>query len=124
MGANTMRGDFRAGSGIRRVVTSRSWREAEARAVLAELEASGLSVLAFCRRYGVGRQRIGYWRGRLATGEQAGTKPLLVPVRVVGTSAVAECEAIEIVVRGERTVRVRGGFDREVLRRVLEVLEC
>jgi hypothetical protein len=119
-----MRGERRAGGEVRRVVASRYWREADARAVLAEFDASGLGVAAFCRRYGVGPKRIRYWRGRLAGGEGAGRRPTFVPVRVLERAASAGAAAIEIVVRGERTVRVRPDFDDALLRRVLAVLEC
>jgi transposase-like protein len=105
-------------------VDSRYWRAEDARAVLAALEASGLGVGAFCRRYGVGRQRVRYWRRQLAGGQPAAGRPVFLPVRVLETTAGAAAEPIEVVVRGERTVRVRPGFDRELLRRVLEVLEC
>lgn len=121
MGAQGSRGHSLSGSEVRRAVAARRWREAEARTVLAELEASGLEVLDFCRRHGLDPQRIAYWQRRLGGG--AGTKGLLVPVRVVG-SPVIDDEPIEIVVRGERTIRVRSGFDDETLRRVLEVLGC
>ena len=69
-------------------------------------------------------QRIRYWQGRLAGGEGARRRPAFLPVRVLEMAASTSAEAIEIVVRGERTVRVRPGFDGELLRRVLEVLEC
>lgn len=113
-----------AGSGTRRVVASRNWSEAEAQAVLAELEDSGLGVLAFCRRAGIGRERLRYWKRRLSGGKSPSTKSLLVPVRVIGTRSTVDSQAIEIEVRGERTIRVGAGFDRELLLQVLEVLEC
>lgn len=92
--------------------------------MLAALDASGLEVLDFCRRHGLDHQRIGYWQRRLGGGGGARTNGLLVPVRVVGASPVIDEEPLEIVVRGERTIRVRSGFDEETLRRVLEVLGC
>ena len=92
--------------------------------VLGELEATGLSVGAFCRRYGLCRQRLDYWKRRLAVVARPDTKSMLVPVRVVERPPPTESQPIEIEVRGERTVRVRAGFDRDVLRQVLEVLAC
>lgn len=122
MGALALRGHSISGSEVRRAVASRRWREAQARTVLAELDASGLEVVDFCRRHGIDHQRIGYWQRRLGGG--AGTNGLLVPVRVVGSSPGIDEEPIEIVVRGGRTIRVRSGFDEETLRQVLEVLGC
>jgi len=123
MEAQRLRGYLRAGNRIDRAIASRSWSEAEARAVLEEIEASKLSIAAFCRRYGLCRQRLDYWKRRLSDGDRRGNA-VLVPVRVVGTPLSTRSEPIEIDVRGERTVRVRAGFDRELLRQVLDVLEC
>ncbi len=54
--------------GVRRALKSGYWCERDARAVLDELDASGLDLRAFCRRYGIGRERVRYWRRRLAVG--------------------------------------------------------
>ena len=114
----------RSDGSVRRAVESRYWREQDARAVLDELGASGLGMQVFCRRYGVGRQRVRYWQRRLAASEGVTEAPVFLPVRVVTPRLAVADEAIEVVVRGERTVRVRPGFDRALLLRVLEVLEC
>ena len=124
MEAQALRGRVISGDGLRQAVATRRWREPQARAVLAELETSGLDVLDFCRRHGLDHQRIGYWQRRLGNAGGGGTNELLVPVKVVGSRPVVDDDAIEIVVRGERTIRVRSGFDGDALRRVLEVLEC
>jgi hypothetical protein len=105
-------------------VESRYWREQDARAVLDEFGASGLGVQAFCRRYGVSEQRVRYWQRRLAASADVTAAPVFLPVRIVTPRIAVADEPIEIVVRGERTVRVRAGFDQGLLRRVLEVLEC
>ena len=114
----------RSDGSVGRAVESHYWREQDARAVLDELGASGLSLQAFCRRYGVGRERVRYWQRRLRARAGVTDAPVFLPVRVVTPRIAVADEPIEIVVRGERTVRVRPGFDRELLRRVLEVLEC
>lgn len=44
----------------------RRWSEADARVVLAQLERSGDSVLAFARAQGLTAQRIYWWRSRLS----------------------------------------------------------
>lgn len=114
----------RSADGVWRAVKSRYWRERDARAVLGELGASGLGLRAFCRRYGLGRERVRYWQRRLAASAGVSEAPVFLPVQVVTPRIAVAAEPIEIVVRGERTVRVRAGFDRELLCRVLEVLEC
>ena len=124
MEAQALRGRAISGDGFRQAVATRRWRESQARVVLAELEASGLGVLDFCRRYGLDHQRIGFWQRRLGRVGDGGRSEFLVPVKVVGSRPVGDDEAIEIVVRGERSIRVRPGFDGDALRRILEVLEC
>lgn len=47
----------------------RTWNEEEARRILAELAASGETVSAFARRFGLVPQRLWWWQKRL--GEQA-----------------------------------------------------
>lgn len=73
----------------------RQWREDEARAVLAELAASGESVAAFARRKGLSPQRLSYWRHRLDVADAV----RFVPVALAAPSASSDA-AIEILVRG------------------------
>jgi hypothetical protein len=59
------------------------WTEAEARRVLAERKASGLSIRAFAERRGLRPQRLYWWSKRLTTTSPAITVvplPRLVPV--------------------------------------------
>ena len=53
------------------------WSPADARSVLAELEASGLSVAEFARRRGVHPERLRRWRARYR-GEHRPVGPRLV----------------------------------------------
>lgn len=71
-------GSKRAGGGWRH------WTEAEAGAVLAELDGSGLSVAAFARARGISRRRLAYWRER----QSAGRVPAFVPVEVAPMAEV------------------------------------
>jgi len=119
-------GMSRARSAFEQATASRYWREEEARAVLARLEASGESIASFARRHGIGVQRLRWWRSRLGSSEETTSLlPALVPVRVVDrTLAIAAPSraAIEIVV-GRRTVRVTGEFTSDLLLRVVHALE-
>jgi len=119
-------GMSRARSALEQATASRYWREEEARAVLARLEASGESIASFARRHGIGVQRLRWWRSRLGSSEETTSLlPALVPVRVVDrTLAIAAPSraAIEIVV-GRRTVRVTGEFTSDLLLRVVHALE-
>jgi transposase-like protein len=44
----------------------RQWTEQDAREALAELAGTGESIAEFARRRGVSRERVRYWRKRLA----------------------------------------------------------
>ena len=70
------------------------------------------------RRTGIPASRMHWWRKRL--GADRSEVPRFVPVRVTGEAVT---EALEIVV-GTRVVRVRGGFDEEILMRLIRVLEA
>lgn len=53
------------------------WTGADARVVVDELEASGLSTVASCRRRGLSYERVRKWRARLRR-EEAVERPRLV----------------------------------------------
>jgi len=92
------------------------------RAILDEQRQSGLGISAFCRRRAIATSSFFGWRRKLREG--AGAKPAAfaaVKVRDVPASSAA---ALEIRLRGGRRVRVLGGFDSELLRQAVRVLEA
>lgn len=93
---------------------------------------SGLSVRAWCRRYGLGEPGFYWWRGRLARGDKGSPPqkdrrgmPALVPVRVIESSSSSSSTdgPIEIVLAAGRRIRVFGPVDRQMLADVVAVLE-
>ncbi len=92
------------------------WTEEQARAALAELGQSGLSLGKFAAFKGISVRRLAYWRTRLA---EAGS-PRFVGVDVSTARAATEGR-IEIVV-GDLTVRVREELDAERVARLVEAL--
>jgi transposase-like protein len=99
--------------------TPRRWTDADARAVLAAMDASGLSVAAFAGREGLDPQRLYFWRRRLETGlVEVAPAPAFIEVR-----HAAERERVEIVLRSGRIVRVAESIDVGVLRHLIEALE-
>lgn len=68
----------------------RRWNAQQARSVLEELDASGLSVAEFARRRGVHPGRIRRWRARLRPSLQADSPRLveLVPTNVAPRGAL------------------------------------
>ena len=116
---------------VQRVHRGRSfWVEA-----VAAWESGEESVAAFCRRRGLATKTFYKWRRRLEQEQEQdnGSAPALLPVHVVDAHRHVEAEAcsraqpLEVVVTGERRVRVSADFDHALLQRVvltLEALSC
>lgn len=117
----------------------RSWPEALKREIVAASFAPGASVSVVARQYDVNANQVFSWRKRYRDAPSASSDPSasqLMPVAsqlmpvVIATEpdGVAEPpptvgEKIEIDVAGKYRVCVGSGFDRQALRRVLDVLE-
>ena len=94
------------------------WRQ-----VLARWRSSGLSVRAYCELHRISQPSFYWWRRQVSRRDS--TRPRFLPVRVV-PDAVApdgDDDAIEVVLANQRCLRVRPGFDRATLVRLLDVLE-
>jgi transposase-like protein len=116
-------------------------KEALWRRRLADQAASGLSISEWCRRSEVSGSLFHYWKralarrgaGRVGSDPKSLAKPpgQAVFAQVVLTPAAEPGEgdllsaggAVEIVLPGERVIRVGAGFDAATLWRVLAVLE-
>jgi transposase-like protein len=99
-----------------RLSARRRWRAKEARAILKQLDASGLSVREFAARHGLETQRLYRWRAQLAFPGPAAVPPF---VEIERSPSVA----IEVVLRSGHVIRVREGFGEDALRRVVAVLD-
>jgi transposase-like protein len=112
---------------LARAAASSYWSESEARAVLEAYETSGLSVAEFARRYGLGPQRLRWWKKRRR--EEAGAALSFVPVHVAappsrearGTQAGPA--SMEVVLARGRRIRVEPGFDAGEVARLVRALE-
>lgn len=85
---------------------------------------SGQSVAAFCRERGLCAPYFFAWKKKLSQSPVAGfvavtVRPGTMPERPIGT----EERAIEVHLRGERSLRVWPGFQPRHLEAVLAVLE-
>lgn len=83
---------------------------------------SGSSIKAFCHSHGVSEPSFFTWRKRLALIGRGEARNDFVAVRVI-PEAVSRSGNIEIVLHRGRRIRIEPGFDRQVLRDVLAVLE-
>lgn len=96
----------------------RFWRR-----MLRQWRSSGLSVRAFCRSRGLSEPSFYSWRRVLA--QRATQPPAFVPVQVVAEASPADTivGGIELVLDGQRVVRIGPAFDALTLRRLLAVLQ-
>lgn len=110
----------------------RSWPEALKREIVAASYAPDASVSVVARQYDVNANQVFGWRKRYHDAAGAPSDPpasQLIPVVITAeqdgtaTPPSAVAEKIEIDVAGKYRVWVGSGFDRQALRRVLDVLE-
>lgn len=110
---------------VQRVAENKYWKEPQAAFILAALSDSGMSVTAFGARFGINPQKLFRWRSRLKGALVAAERPAFHPVEVVAESSAGPLGdgELDVLLRGDRTVRVRRGFDEETLARLVAVLE-
>jgi transposase len=125
--------------GARRCKRNRAWHRAQWREHVGNQARSGLSAAAYCRAHGLTRSSFYRW-GRIFRTEDAAAggasgldeeraqtpvPPVFAELRVTPTpaSAAAETSGVEVVLPGQRRLRVVPGFDEDTLRRAVRVLE-
>ena len=91
------------------------------RRVVRRWHSSGLSVRNFCRQQNLSEPSFYAWR-RLLQQREAATA-LFVPVRLLDETSPSNENVIELVLTGQRTVRVRPGFDATTLQQLLDLLQ-
>jgi hypothetical protein len=96
-------------------------KEQQWRRRIAEWRGSALRVRAFCARPGLATPSFYAWRRLI--GERDAERSAFVPVRVVPDGLAARAGTLEIVLPGDRIVRVTPGFNAATLRQMLAVLE-
>jgi transposase len=110
----------------------RSWPEALKREIVAASFAPGSSVSVVARQYDVNANQVFSWRKRYRDAPAVPSDPSasrLMPVVItaeqdgVAAPPSTVAEKIEIDVAGKYRICVGSGFDRQALRRVLDVLE-
>lgn len=90
------------------------WRE-----IIDRQRASGLLIAGFCRRDAITESSFFAWRRRLGV-----APPVAGFVEAKVTSPPRRGGGIEVRLRGGRRVRVRPGFDPELLAKVVAALEA
>jgi hypothetical protein len=113
----------------------RRWKRHDAEQMAVTLRMSGLSAAQFAKQHGLNGQRVYWWMTQLggtaakADKPKPECRPQFVPVRVVESSSRSKpCPApreqggLEIQVGNSTVIRVRRGFDNELLRSVVAAL--
>jgi transposase len=98
-------------------------REQHWQRVLARWQRSGLSVRAFCQQHQLSVPSFYWWRRKLQGRDP--DKVNFLPVQVITEEGVSPTVdgSVEIVLSNGRCLRVRPGFDRATLLRVLDLLD-
>lgn len=100
-----------------------SKKESFWRRMVREHLSSGLSVRAWCHRHRIQTASFYWWRRELTRRDVAKGNAAFVPMHVTRDDPADTDGRIEIVLAGERRVRVSGRVDRQMLADVLAVLE-
>jgi hypothetical protein len=109
-------------------LTRRRWTADDARAALADLDASGLDLDAFALDVGLDPQRLKRWRRTVTAAESEGMFEEVV-ASTAGPSPSSEEAAgvargwFEVVLASGRVVRVPESFDAGALDRLLVVVD-
>jgi hypothetical protein len=109
-------------------VVRRRRSRAEAEALVADFEVSGLRREAFCQQRDLAVGRLDSYRRRVRWGRQSGGGPLLPVELVSSTAGDANSDArgdgvLVVELRSGRRIEVRRGFDAATLERLLTVVE-
>ena len=81
--------------------------------LIAEQEASGQTIRAFCQKQSVGDHSFHYWRKRLQKSE---------PVQFALLKTVASAAPLELILANGEQLRIRNGVDAATFRLVLDVV--
>ena len=104
----------------------RRWNVEFKRQVVAEASAPGVSVAAVARRYDLNANLVFNWRRRYGGGGVFLPVAISEPARPAPdvTERASECVAgeIEVALPSGHRVRIRGGFDPELVTRLLRGL--
>ena len=94
------------------------------RKLLEDQRASGLPISAFCRERGIPASSLFAWRSKLrGTGTEIFKAVAIVPDSKPRRYGGDDAGAIELCLPGERRLRVRRGFDRQLLWDLISALE-
>jgi transposase-like protein len=117
----------------RRCKRNPAWNREQGRQHVEAQAESGLSVQDYCFAHGLPVHTFHNWRRRLKQKTQdpdggdiesrVPAKPVFAEVLVVSPECLSPASVVEVVLRGERRLRVELDLDEETLRRLVALLE-
>lgn len=99
------------------------WSEHEARGALSAWRKSGLSLERFAKERGLVPQRLRRWRDKLGDKVNDGSADSAIALLPVQLSGPRRGEPVAIYLRSGHVIKVGRGFDEDVFKRVLALLE-
>lgn len=109
---------------LREIALKRPWRIDDARKLVEAQAGSGLSILEFVKRLGVGEQRFHSWKRKLQGGRKKKSVSIsFAPMQLPPTTLPGAAFAMEVVLENERRVRLGRNFDDAAVSRLVAILE-
>lgn len=105
---------------IKSLVKMNHWREYQARRVLDCWEQSGLNLLQFSRKFGIGYRRLQYWKKRIKVSIDTVDFIEVMPVQ---SRESHDADSMEIILPNHRRIRITPGFDEPAIRRLIRIVE-
>ena len=91
---------------------------------LTQYKTSGKSIIAWCKEQAIRENQFYYWRKKLRTGQTEKTQPVQwLPLEAQLTKQpnfTADFIAVHI---GRTTIEIRKGFNRQLLREIVQTLQ-
>ena len=88
---------------------------------LADHEASGKTIAAWCREHSIRDNQFYYWRKKLRIDQVENNHPVKwLPLEVEQTNRTSGSIAVHV---GQVTIEIKQGFDPHLLRQIVKVLQ-
>ena len=110
---------------LRELALKRPWRMDDARKLVEAQAGSGLSILEFVKRLGIGEQRFHSWKRKLQGGKKKSTSISIsfAPMQLAPSTIPSGAFAMEVVLGNERRLRLGRNFDDGAVSRLVAILE-
>jgi len=105
---------------IKRLKSKPMWKQSDGERVIESWKESGLSMYVYSQQTGIGYKRLSYWKRHLR--RESGSPFVEVKVKSFAPKKT-EDDAMEIILRNERRIRILPGFNADALNLLVCLLE-